>query len=558
MSERIFISSVQKELAEERRAIRDFVRGDALLGRFFDVFLFEDLPASDRRADEVYLDEVGRCPIYVGLFGQEYGYEDATGLSPTEREFNRATTTGKTRLIFVKGFDDKARHPKMQALVRKAGAQLIRRRFTGIADLTSALYASLVEHLENSGVLQNRLFEDRPAPDATLNHIDLEAVTAFVRRARSARQFPLPESAPVTDVLAHLGLLHGRQPTNAAMLLFGQRPQHFVPAAEVRCMHFHGTEIQRPAPSYQIFNGRLFDQVDRAADFVLGVINRTVGTRALSSQAPVAYEIPPDVIREAIVNAVVHRDYASGAAVQVSVFADRVEVWNPGVLTPPLTPEGLRHPHRSITRNPRIAETLFLARYIEKYGTGTLMMIRETAAHALPEPDFEQRGGEFVITVWRDWLTEQLLAGLKLNRRQQDVISHLKVSGRIGNLDYRRIFGVSKPTASRDLEELCTLGVLTKVGSTGKGTHYVLNRKGLTKGSKDSQKSMGSQRAQRTHPPAGVSGKPDLKPKKRTSARASIDRPVSPAVKTRRKSAKLVKRRANKARIGRKSKRGAR
>ena len=83
MSERIFISSVQKELAQERRAIRDYIRGDALFRRFFDVFLFEDLPASNRRSDEVYLDEVGRCAIYVGLFGQEYGHEDAAGLSPT-------------------------------------------------------------------------------------------------------------------------------------------------------------------------------------------------------------------------------------------------------------------------------------------------------------------------------------------------------------------------------------------------------------------------------------------------------------------------------------------
>ncbi len=82
MSERIFISSVQKELAEGRRAIRDFVRGDALFRRFFDVFLFEDLPASNRRADEVYLDEVERCPIYVGLFGQEYCYEDPPRKSP--------------------------------------------------------------------------------------------------------------------------------------------------------------------------------------------------------------------------------------------------------------------------------------------------------------------------------------------------------------------------------------------------------------------------------------------------------------------------------------------
>ena len=85
MTERIFISSVQRELQVERAAVRDFVRGDPLLRRFFDVFLFEDLPASDRRADDVYLDEVGRSAIYVGLFGDEYGSEDASGASPTER-----------------------------------------------------------------------------------------------------------------------------------------------------------------------------------------------------------------------------------------------------------------------------------------------------------------------------------------------------------------------------------------------------------------------------------------------------------------------------------------
>jgi predicted HTH transcriptional regulator len=87
------------------------------------------------------------------------------------------------------------------------------------------------------------------------------------------------------------------------------------------------------------------------------------------------------VIREAVVNAVAHRDYASAGAVQVSVFADRVEVWNPGVLPAPLTTESLRQPHGSIARNPRLCEALFLARYIEKYGTGTLLMIRESLAH---------------------------------------------------------------------------------------------------------------------------------------------------------------------------------
>ena len=78
----IFISSVQKELAEERRAVKAFVEGDALLRRYFTAFLFEDLPAADRRADEVYLDKVDRCAIYVGLFGNDYGFEDKDGVSP--------------------------------------------------------------------------------------------------------------------------------------------------------------------------------------------------------------------------------------------------------------------------------------------------------------------------------------------------------------------------------------------------------------------------------------------------------------------------------------------
>lgn len=102
---RIFISSVQKELAEERRVIRDYVRRDALLHQFFDVFLFEDLPASDRRTDDVYLEEVGRCSIYMGILGNEYGSTDSTGLSPTERELNerqrKAVAVVKTKGVIT-------------------------------------------------------------------------------------------------------------------------------------------------------------------------------------------------------------------------------------------------------------------------------------------------------------------------------------------------------------------------------------------------------------------------------------------------------------------------
>jgi ATP-dependent DNA helicase RecG len=482
----IFVSSVQKELADCRRAVKTFIENDPLLRRFFRVFLFEDLPARDRRADAVYLAEVDGCAIYVGLFGNDYGFEDTDGLSPTEREFDRATAQCKPRFIFVKGESDKQRHPKMQTLIHKAGSQLIRRRFNSIADLNAAVYASLVDYLETCGIVQTRPFEERPCADATINDLNVQVVRNFVSSARLERQFPLPAKAPLPDILTHLHLLHQGQPTNAALLLFGRDPQRFLPCAEVRCMHFHGTEVQRPVPFYRIFKCNAFEQVDMAVDFVVSKLNRSVGTRAESIQAPVRYEIPHDVIREAIVNAVAHRDYTSAGAVQVSVFTDRVEVWNPGTLPASLTTESLRHPHGSIPRNHRLCEVLFLARYIEKYGTGTLMMIRESLAHDLPEPSFAQRGGEFTVALWRDWLTDRVMAELGLNERQKQAIIHLKARTRIANSEYQTLVSVARATATRDLEGLLIKGVLEKVGTTGKGTYYVLPKKRLTKASKES------------------------------------------------------------------------
>jgi len=126
---RIFISSVQKEFAQIRRDLKAFLLGDAVLRRFIaEVFLFEEIPAKDRRADQVYLEEVERCDIYLGIFGYDYGFEDESSVSPTEYEYNHATRRGKTRLVYVWGSDDKKRAPKMRQLVSKASGELIRRR----------------------------------------------------------------------------------------------------------------------------------------------------------------------------------------------------------------------------------------------------------------------------------------------------------------------------------------------------------------------------------------------------------------------------------------------
>lgn len=231
---------MQKELADERRALKEFASGHPLLSRFFEVFLFEDMPASDRRADEVYLNEVDRCGIYVGLFGSDYGREDAEGVSPTEREFDRATSTGKERLIFIRGTND-SRHSKMLALIGRAGKQLIRRRFVGIPDLIAGLYASLVEYLERTGNLRTLPFDAAACPRATLDDISEEKLAGFLERARRARGYALDGETPVDAALAHLNLLDRGLPSHASILLFGKQPQRFLITSEVKCMHFHGT-----------------------------------------------------------------------------------------------------------------------------------------------------------------------------------------------------------------------------------------------------------------------------------------------------------------------------
>ena len=96
---KVFISSVQREFAAERQMLAEYVRKDALLGKFFDVFLFEEEPACDVEARNLYLPEVEKSDIYLGILGAQFGNADADGVSPTEREYDLATEIGKDRLM---------------------------------------------------------------------------------------------------------------------------------------------------------------------------------------------------------------------------------------------------------------------------------------------------------------------------------------------------------------------------------------------------------------------------------------------------------------------------
>ncbi|HZL09514.1 MAG TPA: DUF4062 domain-containing protein [Prolixibacteraceae bacterium] len=397
---KVFISSVQTEFARERENLFDYLHSDPLLGLFFEPFLFEKLPATDQRVNAVYLNEVARCDIYLGLFGAKYGSEDAEGISPTEREFDEATRLHKTRLIYVLGDSDLQRHARMNRLIQKVGIDLVRKRFNSGDDLNSGVYASLVNYLKEKEIIRTGPFDASLNDNATLEDLDQDKIREFVHIARAKRGFPLPvESTPET-ILTHLNLLDNQRISNAAILLFGKLPQRFFITSEVKCAHFHGFDVVKPIPAYQVYKGDVFQLVNQAVDFVLSKVDVSVGTREESNQVPIQYELPRAAVSEAIVNAIAHRDYTNNGSVQVMLFKDRLEIWNPGILPLGLSPAKLRKPHRSIPANPLLAEPMYLAGYIERMGTGTGDIIRLCNEAGLQEPEFIQEE-DFKTIIWR-------------------------------------------------------------------------------------------------------------------------------------------------------------
>lgn len=400
MKQKVFLSSVQKEFAQEREALHRHLLSDPVLHLFFEPILFENLAANGEQAQAVYLKEVALADVYLILIGASYGFETPEGISPTELEYNLAQKKSIYSLAFIKNDTETERHPKETDLFLKIQNSLCYKRFSNTEELLREVSKSLVNVLQQKGILQMELFDSAIAPRASLADIDEDKVNNFISIAQYKRGFPLRQGSALSKVLSHLNLVFQEQLTNSGLLAFGKNPQQFFPSAVVKCAHFHGTFVAKPIPDHRVIKGDVFTQVDEAVDFILSKIAVSVGMRLHSNQVPLLYEIPRPVIAEAIVNAIAHRDYQSTGSVQVMLFSDRVAISNPGGLPLELTLDKLRKDHASYPKNPHLAETLYQAGYIERFGTGTGEMIRLCKEAGLAEPIFNLEEG-FSVTILR-------------------------------------------------------------------------------------------------------------------------------------------------------------
>jgi predicted HTH transcriptional regulator len=283
------------------------------------------------------------------------------------------------------------------------------------------------------------------------------------------------------------------------MLFFGLNPQEHIPQSEVVCVLFRETVGASHYADRKIVTGTLQDLIDEAEAFLNRYI--AVGARIEGWKRVDIPEYSIEVLREAIINAVVHRDYSRrGEKIRVFYYPDRVEVHSPGLLLPGITVEQMeRGEVQSKLRNPTLAGLLStIPGYIEQIGSGVRFMLDETKRLGLPSPQFREMN-EFMVafrkaqallapqspsqykgeTLWEDNVDifpEIVVENHRIEQVEKRLItalSYVQEHGFITNGIYRQLTGVTDRTAHRDLGKLVERGRLKGIGQKA-ARRYVL------------------------------------------------------------------------------------
>lgn len=320
--------------------------------------------------------------------------------------------------------------------------------------------------------------EEEPVPDLGPDDIDLEAVNAALR---GDGRLPV-ERAEVMRALVDLDVAEpspSGAPTalRAAAVLFARRPDRFVPGATVQLVRRSGVG-PGPGPTEDRveLTGPMAEVVDGCLDFIARHTRRY--EVVLASRREQLPEYPASVLREAIVNALAHRDYGlRGATVDVTVWDDRVEIQSPGSLPGHITLENMRYEHFS--RNRRIMRVLKRLGLVEEYGDGVDRMIREMEARLMEPPVFSATAASVTVTLRNRFLVDiddqawlMLLGDLDLSPHERRA---LVLANREGDVTPRRLRQVLPDVdVGQLLDTAVAKGLLVRVGRRG-GSRYVLS-----------------------------------------------------------------------------------
>lgn len=313
-----------------------------------------------------------------------------------------------------------------------------------------------------------KTWDEYPLEKASFDDIDPNAIEKFKDWARERIPSIAREKNPKL-ILEKLNLLADRKLTRASILLFGKNPQKYFIQAYIKIGKFVS---EAEVVITDEIGGNLFEQVEKTMEILqtkyLRRISKFEGIRRRD-----VLEYPEDALREAIINAVIHRDYLGTSAIQIRVYDDKLVIINEGKLPPEVPVEKLKEEHVSKPRNPLLARIFYFAGLIEAWGRGTIKIVESCIQNGLPEPDFIEEHGVMKVIFYKDIYNEEYLRKMGLNERQIRAVMYVKERGKITNREYREINKVSNKTAYLELMDLVKKDVLFSKKS-GKATMYML------------------------------------------------------------------------------------
>lgn len=392
----------------------------------------------------------------------------------------RAAESGRGAIVVVQV------PPGLPHVYHVNGAYLTRQQMQNQPLNTAMLRQLLLER-------GDRGFEELAAPGATLEELnprrveryllrigaapDADAVqllasrgcVTFVREAGSDAEEPnAADDAPISSQAV---------PTIAGLLLFGRNPQRLLRSAELICVRYMGTSMSDEFVRQEIV-GTLPEQIQQAETFVTANMRR--GMRITGMAREETTEYPLAVVREAIVNAIAHRDYSQhGEGIRLIMYSDRMEVYSPGRLPGHVTLDNLVDERYS--RNEALVAVLTDLGYIERLGYGIDRMIATMREAGLKAPLFEETAAGFKVTLYSAGVdlvspqpAKQPWGHAFLNERQESALAFVQQTGRITNSEYQELIpDVSAETIRRDLADLVEKNLLLRIGSK-RATYYIL------------------------------------------------------------------------------------
>jgi ATP-dependent DNA helicase RecG len=321
---------------------------------------------------------------------------------------------------------------------------------------------------------QGRHWDSVLTPNVSVSDLKPETFEFFRKHGIRSQRLDKSVMLDTTkQLLDNLQLVENNLLKRAAILLFHPKPEKFVTGSYIKIGFF---ETNTDLRFQDEVHGNLFEQIEKTIELLF-----TKYIKALISYEDIyrveTFEYPKEAVREAVLNAVSHKDYSCGYPIQISVYADKIMIWNEGALPENWTVEKLLSKHPSKPHNPNIANAFFRCGYVESWGRGIEKIINQCLDAGLSTPQFTVEGNDFWLTFRKNIYNAENLKELGLNERQIKAVLYVKEKGKITNREYQELNNVTEQTALRDIKSLIENNIFTKAG-TNKDAKYEINNVG--------------------------------------------------------------------------------